>query len=306
MKKLIEYALGILGYAVIMATPVAASITDTVFIQDLPEYINYQALKVTYTAISEGSVTAKFFYKKDGDSGWTDFSTVTGYAGEAQFGGSQINDQKKYFFKVEINGGSASDETSTIYDGSGPSPVNSYSKEKVSDGFYRLHWKNPTDTDFSRVFIYRSDNTHFTADDSTKVAEKGGSPDTEQTWDNPGLDMSKTYYYAIRAVDKAGNSSSVVADPDTQVQVLGVAASTGTGGGESKVASLPKEGKDGSVLGETKDEVSQDESKASENAQDRGLLDSIKSIGYPKLIVIALIIIGLGSLVIGYLKKEKE
>jgi hypothetical protein len=301
MKKLIKYALGILGYTMIMATPVAA-FSDAVYIQDLPEYINYQAFKLSYTAISEGDVTAKFMYKKDGDSGWTDFSTVTGYSGEVQFGGSQINDQKKYYFRVEINGNTVSDETSTFYDASGPSPVNSYSKEKVSDGFYRLHWKNPTDTDFSRVFIYRSDKSTFTADDSTKVAEKGGSPDTEQTWDNPGLDLSKTYYYAIRAVDKAGNPSSVVADSDSQVQVLGVAATAGVDK-ESKVASLPKEDKSGSVLGE---EQVKDDSKASENAQDKGLVSSIKSIGYPKLAVIALIIIGLGSLVMGYLKKEKE
>ena len=112
-------------------------------------------------------------------------------------------------FKVEINGGSAADSTSISYDHSGPSPVQNYWKEMIAPGHYKLHWKNPGDTDFSRVFIYRSESTDFDANGSTKVAEVGGSYDSDMTWDNPGLDGSKTYYYALRAIDKAGNPAGI-------------------------------------------------------------------------------------------------
>ncbi len=304
MQKLFKHALGVLGFVAMAATPTYA-VTDAVYIQDLPEYVNQQDFKLHYTAISDGTVNAKFFYKKDGDAGFTEFASVSGYNGEATVSGSIVNEQKKYFFKVEINGGTSSDETSTFYDASGPSPVSEYVKEKIADGYYRLRWKNPGDSDFSRVFIYRSENPQFTADGSTKVGEQGGAPDSLQSWDNPGLDTTKTYYYALRAVDKAGNPSSVVADPDTSVQVLGVAAEASSSTSESNVTSLPKEGE--VLAGEDKkEEGDQDDATASQGDENVGFLNTLKSLGYPKLVVIALIVLGLGALLMGYLKKVKE
>jgi len=208
MRKLIT---GILISVVLLFTsclPVKAIIADKVYIANLPEYIRTNSFELSYTAISDTALpvpSVKFFFKKEGGS-YAEFASLTGYSGRVQVTSSQINEQAEFYFKVEINGGTASDETSTNYDISGPSPVSGYSKELVAPGYYRLKWKNPHDDDFSRVFIYRSASAEFTADGSTKMAEVGGAKEQEMTWENTGLDADKTYYYAIRAVDKAGNS----------------------------------------------------------------------------------------------------
>jgi len=309
MKKLIKYIFGVISFGFVFATP-AGAVDPMVFIQDLPEYMNVQDFKIHYTAVSDdGAVgpSAKFFVKKDGEAVFTEFASTTGYNGEAVVSGTQVNEQKKYFFRVEINGGAASDETSTIYDTSGPSPVSEYVKEKIAPGHYRLRWKNPGDSDFSRVFIYRSENSHFTADGSTKVGEHGGAPDSLQTWDNSGLDPNKTYYYAVRAVDKAGNPSGVVADPDTNVQVLGVAA-TATPGAEGVVTTLPKEGEvlaDEDKMDEGQGEAMEGEGGEVSGASGESLWQRIKNLGAAKLGIIALLVLGFLALIYSYFKKEK-
>ncbi len=228
--------------------------TPTVSIEDLPDYTNTDTFDISYSALVDGDVSAVFSVIKDGDSTWRDFGgTITGASGQVQVGGSQIySGEGLYFFRVVINGGPLSAETSTRIDRSGPSPVSNYSKVKVAGGFYRISWTTPHDSDFSRVFIYRSDKFEFDANGSTKVYELGGPPSTNQSWDNVGLDPNKDYYYAIRAVDKAGNASSLVSDNVTITYIT--PAPTGSGG----VTQLPKEEAtdEGSILGE-KDETSQ-------------------------------------------------
>lgn len=236
---------------------------DTVKISELPEYIRHDNFKLSYSALSENPVTAQFYFRKEGES-YTPFGSVINSAsGQIQVGGAQINEQKKYYFKIEINGGTDSDETTVIYDHSGPSPVQNYWKEVIGGGHYRLHWKNPGDPDFSRVFIYRSDSTDFTADPSTKIGELGGAPDDEMTWDNFGLDSSITYYYALRAIDKAGNSSSVVTDPEVTATTIVEEVIPGEAR-EGELIVLPKEeGEEGKILGE-------EEEAAKEEAEGEG------------------------------------
>jgi hypothetical protein len=226
---------------------------DTVKISELPEYIRHDNFKLSYSALSENPVTAQFFFRKEGDSYAPFGSVINSASGQIQVGGAQIDEQKKYYFKVVINNGPASDETTVIYDHSGPSPVQSYWKEKIGGGHYRLHWKTPGDSDFSRVFIYRSDSLDFTADPSTKIGELGGAPDEEKDWDNFGLDPNTTYYYALRAIDKAGNSSSVVADPEVTATRIEETIVGGTAGEE--VILFPSGEGTGQVLGEEEEDV---------------------------------------------------
>lgn len=278
MKKLTRI---ILAFALMLAISTSAvkAVVDTVTISHLPEYTRSDNFYLSYSALSD-STNVQFCYKKDGGT-YSAFGPVfTNASGQQQVTGSQISEQAKYFFKVVLNGsgctGGTQDETSITYDISGPSPVQNYWKEMVAPGHYKLHWKNPGDDDFSRVFIYRSESTDFDANGSTKVAEVGGSKDADATWDNPGLDGSKTYYYALIAVDKAGNASSVVADPE-----VGAVVDTGTttsGTTEETVTSLPtQEGTSGSVLG------GEDESSASDSSDDESinnvedLLNSLKA-----------------------------
>ncbi|MCK4823568.1 hypothetical protein KA005_47895, partial [bacterium] len=217
--------------------------TDKVTITDLPEYFNTDSFTIAYSAVSDNAISAQFYSRKDSDPAWHAFGGVqSGASGQVDVGGSQINDGDG-LFKVEINGGTAGAETDVRIDRSGPSPVSEYKKESSGPGHYKLLWKNPPDSDFYQVLIYRSDDPEFTANGSTKVGEVGGSPSVAMHWEESGLD-TKTYYYALRAVDKAGNGSGVVHDQVTEVteEVITTAGIT-----EGEVVVLPQEG---DVLGE--------------------------------------------------------
>ena len=245
--------LGLIILLFVFAIGSVRALDDTVRISELPEYTRHDNFKLSYSALSEGSVAAQFFFRKEGDSYAPFGAAINSASGQIQVGGTQIDEQKKYYFKVEINGGTDSDETSIIYDHSGPSPVQSYWKEVIGGSHNRLHWKTPGDSDFSRVFIYRSDSLDFTADPSTKRGELGGAPDQEMTWDDVGLDSSITYYYALRAIDKAGNSSSVVADPEVTATRIEETIAGGTAGEE--VILFPSGEGAGQVLGEEEEDV---------------------------------------------------
>ena len=230
------------------------AISPQVSISDLGEYINSNSFKLSYSALSDdpAATTAQFYFRKEGESFVAFGPAISGASGEVEVTGTQVNDQVQYYFRVEINSGAASDETTSFYDISGPSPVQDYWKERVSPGLYRLHWKNPGDEDFSRVFIYRSETPSFTADGAHKIGETGGAPDAEVSWDNFGLEAEKEYYYALRAVDNANNSASLLADTQATVtagSVLGASTQAGTDG---KIEQLPKE----EVLSETSQEAS--------------------------------------------------
>jgi hypothetical protein len=223
--------------------PVSA-IAPQVSISEPGEYVNYNLFNLSYSALSDdpGAITAQFYFRKESGS-YAAFGPVfSGASGQVSVGSDQVNDQTKYFFKVEINGGVALDETNVIYDPGAPGPVQNYWKEKVAPGLYRLHWKNPSETDSQRVFIYRSDETSFEADGSHKVGEVGGTPNVEMTWENSTPDSTKEYYYALRVVDKAGNASGLVTDAPGTVSsssVLGTSTASSNAGTEA--TQLPKE-----------------------------------------------------------------
>lgn len=244
-KKLTTFILTILLTLSFAGTLKAFS--PVVYIQNLPEYTNTDTFKISYSALASGGVTAVFSVRKDSDGTWRDFGgTINGASGQVQVTGSQIYDNDGlYRFRVVINGGEASAEANTRIDRSGPSGVSNYKKERVAPDFYKISWTTPHDPDFSRVFIYRSDKPEFDANGSTKVYELGGPPDTNESWDNVGLDPNKDYYYALRAVDKAGNASSLVAD---NVVTTYITPSPGIGGSVNR---LPKESEPtGEVLGQ--------------------------------------------------------
>jgi len=169
-------------------------------------------------------------------SGQVEVKSDDFYAGDA-----------KYFFKVIINGNEAvSDQTSTILDRQSPDAVRDYRKER-GDGYYRLLWRNPGNEDFDRVIIYRSKNTNFTADSSTEVGTIRGSRDSEMTSEYSAT-PDEEYYFALRVIDKAGNASGIVADPETQVTAGAVLGATTTTQASSQAAKtevvklLPKGG----------------------------------------------------------------
>ncbi len=251
LKKASLFLSSLALFLVLASTTKAFS--DYVYITKLDSYLNKENFYLSYSALSENPISAQFYVRRDGDATWrTVGSLLNGASGQVEVKSGDIyGGDGKYFFKVVINSGTASDETSTTIDRSSPDPVRDYRKEKISDGHYKLHWRNPDNIDFDKVKIYRSENTNFTADSSTEVGTVWGTAGSEMTWENAAA-PGKEYYFAIRAIDKAGNASSVVADPETQV-VAGAVLGESTKAPETEeVKILPKE-KKGEVLGEEKD-----------------------------------------------------
>lgn len=240
----IKLTIGLFAYSLIFllaARPAKASVLS---IQTLPSYINTNSFKLSCTT---DAATAQFSVSKHGGA-FVNFGPVIDTTANpciVQVTSSEVNDQTDYVFSV--NGGPT---TSTTYDTSGPSPVSGYYKERASDGSYKLHWKNPGDTDFDKVIIYRGDTADFSADNSHEIARVSGSPNSDMTYDdNFAPDPNKTYFYDIRAVDHAGNSSSLVGDGGTTTG--STTTSTATPKPSSgKVTTLPVEqANGGSVLG---------------------------------------------------------
>lgn len=294
MGSFIAVLIFLLGFA-----PSARAFSDYVYITQLPAYLNKEDFKISYSALSENPIFAQFYIRKDGDSSWRTLgSPLSGASGYVQVHGGDIyNGDGKYFFKVVINSGSAEDQTSTIIDRQSPDPVRDYWKEKLGDGHYKLHWRNPDNEDFDKVIIYRSDSANFTADSSTEIATVWGTRNSEMTYENAAA-AGKEYYFAIRAIDKAGNVSSVVADPETQVSagaVLGE-STVATGSPKAEVVKiLPKEEKKGEVLGEENKEEETVSSPTPEvQEQAGGVLGQAIKFAKDRTKITLLIALGLG------------
>jgi hypothetical protein len=245
-NKVITFLISLLLGLGLLVRPVVAGITPEVSISKLPSYFNINSFKLSYSAISSdpASISAQFYFRKEGGSYVALGPVISGASGQVEVTSSQISDQTKYYFKVEITG--ASDETSSFYDISGPSPVTGYYKDTIDNDDFKIHWRNPSDTDFSKVVIYRGETVDFSADNQHEIARVSGSSNSDMTYDEHTPDPNKIYYYALRALDKADNSSSLVGDGSTTVTVITPVPSQN---GSSKVTILPKEST-GQVLGE--------------------------------------------------------
>lgn len=239
----------------LFSTSPVRAMEDKVQIQQLPGYVNINNFKLSCSAITDALI--------DGDSGTTttaQFYVTKNGGSEIAFGSSidlattpcqvqvtnlQITEEKGYVFTVKLSSGESS-STSTIFDNSGPSPVSGYYKDGLSDGV-RIHWTNPSDGDFSKVIIYRGDTPDFSADSSHEITTQpggAGSPMTYEDHSNPPSGI--TYYYNLRAIDKAGNSSALTGDGGNITTVVQTGTPSGTPG---QVIILPKTEGEGSILG---------------------------------------------------------
>jgi len=237
--------LGIISALVLALAVVAkpAYAAANISITQLPSYISSNNFKLSYSCL--GCTSVQFYVNKNG-GGWVAFGpAMTDASGQVLVTSSQVDEQTNYSFKATDSGGSES-ITTTFYDISGPSGVSGYSKERIDEGTYKIHWTNPSDSDFARVIIYRGDTTDFSADSGHELARVNGGAGSVMTYDDDfAPDASKTYYYALRAIDKANNSSSLVGDAGT---IIASPQPAVAGAKTEKVTVLPSEGQ---VLGTT-------------------------------------------------------
>lgn len=287
--KISALIVSVLAFASLLLASPARAVTTQVSIQQLPSYINTNSFYLSCSAISDSltdgnpatTTTAQFSVSKDGGS-YNNFGPsidLSTTSCKVQVTDSQVTDEGTFNFKVTLDSGQSS-QTSTIYDHNGPGTPSGYYKEGLSDGF-RIHWTNPTDSDFARVIIYRGETPDFTADGSHEVTSQsggGGSPMTYE--DHFGPVPGKAYYYDLRAVDKAGNSSGLVGDGSSVTTTSSSSpAPAGSGG---KVTVLPKEGTGGSVLGTEAGPTPQGTAASTSSTED---VNAIQKVGLLKWII---------------------
>jgi len=259
-------------------------------ITGLPAYITTNSFKLSYSCL--GCTSVQFYVSKNGGV-WNSFgSAMTDASGQVQVTSSQVDEQVAYAFKV-VDASGTEAKTETFYDISGPSPVSNYYKDQISGG-YKLHWRNPSDSDFAKVIIYRGDTSDFSADGSHSIAEVAGGANSDMTYDEHSPDPNKTYYYAIRALDKAGNSSSLVGDAGT---VAGV-STTATTSPSGKVQVLPGEEEQAGEVLPAETEAPQVTAQPSQ-----GVVQGVAQFAKNRTKLTVLILAGLG--LVGYLLYRK-
>lgn len=84
------------------------------------------------------------------------------------------------------------------YDKYPPSEVSDLSTTTISDKEIEISYKNPPESDFSKVKIFRND---------VLIYQSSGSPSAQMKYKDSGLSPNQTYRYKLVTVDKLGNES---------------------------------------------------------------------------------------------------
>ncbi len=271
MRKLgtiVTLALGVVASLVLAGRVYAANVSVRVEQPKTPT--NQNEFPVTFVAMDllGRDITAKCFKKAPSDGGFTQFGsdialTSGGNSGTCSVNNSIVGAQGTYEFRVEAAAGGDSDSetVSVVYDNSGPGDVRDYSKTKTNSCEYTIHFKTADDGGQTvKVEVYRSENTSFNLDSGTRVGTVAAGSNETHDFTNTIPDCNKTYYYAIRAFDAAGNGSAVVGDSGitttttTTTQAAGAIPVSGTGGnvlGTEDAGTAAGEQGAGEALGET-------------------------------------------------------
>lgn len=184
---------------------------------------NQTNFDIGFTAMdyTGNTITVKCLKQATGDADFVQFGgdlTLTpagGNNGWCHVDSSVITGNGTYSFKATASNGtdSATSETvSVVYTTDGPGTPTNWSKTKDSCT-YKLGFRSADDSGKTvKVNVYRSTNTGFNLDDSTKIGAVNLGSNTDATFNDTPPDCGKDYYYAVRAFDAAGNGSGVLGD----------------------------------------------------------------------------------------------
>src|SRR3989338_5495708 len=194
----------------------AADLTAKIETPKSPTRENTLKIGFVVLDVQGRSVTVKCMKKSPSEGGFSQFGPdfalpAGGSSGNCEASASVISGQGTYEFKVTAQAVAETVESSTVsvtYATDSPGTP-SYSKEQSSSCDYKIKFKTADDGRTSKVKIYRSTETSFTADSSTEVGTVNIGPNLEGSFTNSVPDCGKTYFFAIRAFDDAGNGSGI-------------------------------------------------------------------------------------------------
>lgn len=263
MRKLFVLITSILVSLFLAGYVSAATPSLTARIEQPKSPTNINELDITVVTLDrEGrAITVKCFKKAPADAGFIQFGsdiavTPGGNSVHCETNSTILPGDGTYLFYAESYAGSDVATTATVsvdYNTSGPGTPTNYSKEKPSDCTYKIRFRSADDSGKTiKVNVYRSENTSFSLDSGTLVGTVNLGSNTDGELLNTVPDCNKTYYYAIRAFDSAGNGSGVVGDSEVHTTTTTTASSTSqTQGGTSGAArGALAAGTAGNVLGQ--------------------------------------------------------
>lgn len=219
--KYITQSITALILMLLMATKVeAAGLSVRVEAPKSPT--NQKNFKLGFVALDINNHAISVVCEKKGpsDGSFTQFDSTKnlpagGTSGDCQVTDTQISPIGTYEFRAvatSASGVQVSNIVSVDYDDSRPGKPENYSKEQIAECTYKITFKTANDSKTTKVEVYRSENTNFDLNNSTKIGEVALGPNQNGEFTNTAPDCSKTYYYALRAFDSAANTSEPVGD----------------------------------------------------------------------------------------------
>ncbi len=202
--------------------PARAMSNLSVRLQEPKSQVNTSDVKLTFVALDilGRSITVDCLKKSPTDATFQKFGdsiTIIPGGNSGQCNLSPIlTTSGSYQFMTTVSVGSESSSSQVVsldYITSSPGTPVDYRKEEPNDCDYKIHFKTADDSGkTTRVEVYRSPLTSFIADAGSLVSSITIGSNQEYDLTNSVPDCSKTYYYALRAFDSAGNGSNIVGD----------------------------------------------------------------------------------------------
>lgn len=315
LKNLAKLVSGLI-VSLALATAVYAAVS--IRLEDPKSPTNQNTFDINFVTLDTAGnpITVKCFKKGPSDGGFSQFGSdinlaAGGNTGNCSVTGSILNADGTYQFQVTAQAGADSATSSTVsveYKTGGPDTPTNYSKEQVSSCVWRIKFRTANDGGKTvKVELYRSDNTSFNADSGTRVGSLSIGSNTEGEINNTVGDCNKTWYFAIRAFDSAGNGSGVVGDSvvkvttttPTETVTTGAIPVTGVAGAGGQILG-EKEKAEGEVEGEaTASPESVQVASPSPTGGEVG-----PSIFNPRNVIIAIVVFG--GLILIYLWRRRE
>jgi hypothetical protein len=224
------------------------------------------------------SIEAVCLVKKPGEAetsyGTETFSDGNG-TGICEVTDAVLSQEGTYTFRVKVTAGEDpavySNSENVSIDNEGPDRPKYVEKDKKSSCKYEITVKTADDDQTTKVEVYRDDDTTVEANNDSRVKTLTMGPDEKESFVDElyGSECGKTYYYAARAFDSAGNPSEVRAEEVDVTKTVEIDGGTITEDGEGTLGAIPTRGGLGTVLGEdgTEDSEEGDENEDSEEGE---------------------------------------
>jgi len=221
-KIMLTILLTILSFG-FLANPVKAQGSNLSIILEEPKTpSNIKDIELKFVAldIQGRNVIVQCFKKGPADSGLTQFGSDIALSAGGNSShcslNSAINDNGSYQFQVKAMADTESVYSQIVnldYKTSTPGTPTDYRKEQINSCDFKIHFKTADDSGKTvKVEIYRSTDSNFSANNESLVHSVNIGSNQEKDINSSVSDCSKTYYYALRAFDNAGNGSGLIGD----------------------------------------------------------------------------------------------